>query len=552
MSEIVLTTFNARYAHASFGLRYLMANLPPAPRERAKIIEFEVNQRPTDAIEKILAHDPKIVGVGVYIWNATQSAQLVAELKRVRPDVTVVIGGPEVSYEVEQQQICRDADYVITGEGDLAFAELCEALLNGKRPLMKVIHAELPVFETARQEKNSSRPYFSPPAGATGGAEINRDGSYLFPELRLPYDLYSEEDVAHRVIYVEASRGCPFKCEFCLSSLDVPVRNVPLDRFLGEMQKLLDRGVRQFKFVDRTFNLNLNIGRSILEFFLERYRPGMFLHFEMIPDRLPEALRAPIAKFPPGALQFEVGIQTFNEDVAQLISRRQDNAKVEENLRWLREHTDVHVHTDLIAGLPGEDLGSFARGFDRLVALRPQEIQVGILKRLRGTPIVRHDREWEMVYSPYPPYEVLKTKLIDFGTMQRLRRFSRYWDLVANSGNFIETTPMIWGDASPFESFMRFSDWLYERSSQRTHGIALEKLSEMVFEYLVSSLSRERRKVAEVAWRDYSRGARRDVPEFLRPYITERLDRSRGATALPKRQSRHLASMDSREGASPR
>ena len=164
----------------------------------------------------------------------------------------------------------------------------------------------------------------------------------------------------------------------------------------------------------------------------------------MIPDRLPESLREIIARFPPGALQFEVGIQTFNEEVGGSIKRRQNYERLDDNFRFLRSETGVHIHADLIAGLPGETLESFAAGFDRLIALGPQEIQVGILKRLRGTPIVRHDAEWQMVYNPHPPYEILQNKLIDFATMQRLRRFARYWDLVGNSGNFIETTPLIW------------------------------------------------------------------------------------------------------------
>ena len=168
----------------------------------------------------------------------------------------------------------------------------------------------------------------------------------------------------------------------------------------------------------------------------------------MIPDRLPESLREIIARFPPGALQFEVGIQTFNEEVSQLISRRQNYEKLADNFHFLRRETGVHIHADLIVGLPGETLESFAAGFDRLIALGPQEIQVGILKRLRGTPIVRHDAEWQMVYNPHPPYEILQNKLIDFATMQRLRRFARYWDLVGNSGNFIETTPLIWSKSS--------------------------------------------------------------------------------------------------------
>ena len=507
--DIVLTTLNAKFIHASFGLRYLMANLGTL-RPRAAMLEFDISQRSGDVIERILAHQPKIVGVGVYIWNAQQSLQIVAELKRIAPNVTVVLGGPEVSYETEQQEICRLADYVITGEADIAFARLCGQLLEGKRPLMRIVDAGLPPFS---------------------GSD----------SLELPYHLYDDRDIAHRIVYVEASRGCPFKCEFCLSSLDVPVRNVPLEPFLAAMQDLLDRGVRHFKFVDRTFNLNLNISRAILQFFVERYQGGMLLHFEMIPDRLPEALRELIRQFPPGALQFEVGIQTFNDDVQNLISRRQDNEKLAENLRFLREQTGVHVHADLIVGLPGENVEGFGVGFDRLVALRPQEIQVGMLKRLRGTPIVRHDAEWGMVYSPHPPYEILQTKLIDFATMQRLRRFARFWDLIANSGNFVETAPLIWREVSPFTTFLRLSDWLYAETGQ-THAIALTHLSELLFRFLTTQLSLPVPLVAETIWRDYQRIGRSDRPPFLRDLVKPadtRIVRKPRVTAA--RQSRHLA-----------
>lgn len=516
--DILLTTLNARYSHASFGLRYLMANLESAGLEqRAAIAEFDIAQRPIDIAEQVLARSPRIVGVGVYIWNARESTELVALLRRLKPDLIIVLGGPEVSFETEQQEIVRHADYVITGEADLAFADLCARLLSGRRPLQKVIEASPPEFEQRRS--------------AAPDAQL----------LRLPYHLYTDRDLDHRVVYVEASRGCAFRCEFCLSSLDVPVRAVPTDAFLAEMQKLFDRGLRQFKFVDRTFNLNLNVSRAILEFFLDRFEPGLFLHFEMIPDRLPEALRALIAKFPPGALQFEVGIQTFNEDVAELISRRQDNAKVEENLRWLRAHTGVHIHADLIAGLPGEDLASFARGFDRLVELAPQEIQVGILKRLRGTPIVRHDVEWQMVYSPHAPYEVLSTRLLDFASLQRLRRFSRYWDQIANSGNFVQTLPLILG-TSPFARFVELTDRLHEKLG-RSHGISLSHLAEFLFLHLTERLGHAPADVAERLWQDHLRAGRSDRPAFLKPFLADAPIPRRGAQndpAIPRRQARHL------------
>jgi hypothetical protein len=204
------------------------------------------------------------------------------------------------------------------------------------------------------------------------------------------------------------------------------------------------------------------------------------------------------------------------------------------------------VHADLIVGLPGEDIESFGRGFDRLVELRPQEIQVGLLKRLRGTPIVRHDAEWGMIYSPHAPYEILQTRLIDFAAMQRLRRFSRYWDLIANSGNFVETTPLIWERAaaktSPFQAFLRMSDWLFARTN-RTHAMALPQLMELVFEFLTRELLHEAREVAQAMWRNYTRGGRRsDLPGFLRPFIDDpSVPRRKVSVHLPPRQARHLA-----------
>ena len=505
MPSIVLATLNARYAHASLGLRYLRANLG-ALREDSAIVELILGVRAEDAVEKLLAKQPRIVGFGVYIWNVEETSKIVAMLKAVAPQVAVVLGGPEVSYEVDEQPICRLADYVVTGWGDVTFAQFARQILDGPRPLTKV-HA------------GSQSP---------------------LAEVVLPYDEYTDEDVRSRFVYVEASRGCPFKCEFCLSALDKTAWPFPLDAFLAHLAQLYARGARHFKFVDRTFNLKVETSLAILEFFLARIAADPadppFVHFELIPDHLPERLKQAIARFPAGTLQFEIGIQTFNVEVQKLISRRQDNELACVNLRWLRERSSAHLHVDLIAGLPGEDVESFARGFDRLVALNPHEIQFGILKRLRGAPIARHTASHGLRFNPQPPYNILATDRIDFATMQRLVRFARYWDLVANSGRFARTLPLLLGD-SPFANFLAFADALYAATG-RTHAIANERLYEHLHAHL-HGRGDNALQVTELLAADYLASGARGKLGFV---DVERLAHVRRveAAATPQRQQRHL------------
>ncbi len=499
MPSIVLATINARYVHAALGLRYLAANLGGL-KPQARIMEFVLGQRPADIVEAVLAQRPRIVGFGAYIWNVGETTRVVALLKCVAPEVTVVVGGPEVSYETDEQRVCRLADYVVTGWGDLTFRRLCGEILAGHPPAEKVIAGEQPDLS----------------------------------QIALPYEHYTDEDIARRFLYVEASRGCPFKCEFCLSALDKTAWPFDLERFLGALAKLHARGARHFRFVDRTFNLKVAASVRILEFFLERVDERLFVHFEVIPDHLPEKLKAVIARFPGGALQFEVGIQTWNPEVQALISRRQDNAKAEANLGWLRNRSNAFVHADLIAGLPGEDLGSFARGFDRLYALKPHEIQVGILKRLRGTPIARHTESYGLRWNPDAPYNALATDRIGFADMQRVSRFARYWEMVGNSGRFHRVLPLLAGDA-PFDRFMRFSDWLYARTG-RTHEIALERLCDSLHAFLTQALGMERGAAAEAIARDYEASGAKGRLAFMKEGVGPA--RTRAAPAL--RRTRHL------------
>ncbi len=504
MSDIILSTLNAKYIHTAFGLRYLYANLGEL-KSVASIEEFTIASRPIDIAEKLLSHNPKIIGFSVYIWNITETTELVALLKQVAPQVRIVLGGPEVSHEMHDQVIVSLADYLITGTGEVSFKQLCEQIITGLSPLNKVIK----------------------------GIDITLD------ELQSPYDDYTAEDIKTRIVYVEASRGCPFKCEFCLSSLDKTAKPFEIGSFLDEMEKLYNRGLRHFKFIDRTFNLKVKTTIAILEFFLDHLDDEIFLHFELIPDHLPDALKAVIQRFPVGSLQFEVGIQTFDPEVQQLISRKQNNEKSKANLQWLRESSHAHLHTDLIFGLPGEDLKSFADSFTQLVALKPHEIQVGILKRLRGSPIIRHTEEYQLVFNPLPPYNILSTDRVDFNTMQQVNRFARYWDMIGNSGKFSTLLPLLLAD-EPFENFWLFSNSLYLRSKQ-THKIALKRLFDFVYEIATHELALPKKSVKNALKTDFDATRMKGVPEYLRDQIAN-------AESLPqakiyvrnKRQVSHL------------
>ncbi len=508
-TDIVLCTLNAKYIHASLGLRYLLANMGDL-QAKAALCEFTINRKTEELAAELLLINPKIIGFGVYIWNVVQTFALVKLLKTLRPDIKIVLGGPEVSHETLEQEIVHLSDHVITGWGDVSFPKLCQALLHGPKPLMKVISGEQPPLA----------------------------------DITLPYDLYTDDDLAHRLLYVEASRGCPFKCEFCLSSLDKTAWAFDLELFLGELETLYDRGARNFKFVDRTFNLKIDASVRILQFFLDRLSSDLFVHFEVIPDHLPDRLKDMIAQFPSGVLQFEVGIQSFNVEVQQRISRRQDNDKTVANLGWLVNESNAHLHTDLIFGLPGESLQSFGEGFDRLFAIKPHEIQLGILKRLRGTPIARHTVEHGMVYDALPPYQIQQTNVVSATDMQRFARLARYWDLVANSGRFGGAMALLVDADSPFLAFMAFSDWLWESSlktRRKTSCITPENLVDALHAYLIDVRKFDAQLVTKTLLADYIASGARARPDVLRSLIPKLpLPQIKAGKQLSQRQYQHI------------
>lgn len=503
MNSIILAAINARYTHSSFGLRYIYANLKEL-QARTEIHEFIKKEDVKVIAEKILLRNPRIVGIGVYIWNALEVSELIGLLKTRSKNITIVLGGPEVSHFPLRVNF-DSADYIIKGEGDLEFYRISRQILTQSFPEQRVLRAELPSIH----------------------------------ELKLPYKYYSDEDIKNRVIYVEASRGCPFSCQFCLSSIDKTVRKFDPKLLFSEFDTLWERGARHFKFVDRTFNLNIKYTNQILNYFLNK-EPEYFLHFEVIPDYFPESLKEKLKLFPKASIQLEVGIQTLNEEVAIRINRNLNIKKIEKNIRFLTSETNAHLHLDLIIGLPGESLQSFEYNLNRLVSLTNSEIQLGLLKKLSGTSIDQHDIEFEMVYSIEPPYEIICNALISEDEMILMKRFARFWDLFYNSGNFKISVKYLWKDGEVFNSFYEFSNWIYIQL-KRTWSIPLNRLTELFFIYLTEVKGENKKEYAEFIIRDFTAVPNRRIPYFLKQHAPGFSSKySNKISSKNKRQIKHL------------
>jgi len=498
--KITLTTLNSRFTHSAIGLRYIYANMKELQSD-TNIKEFSINDALQSIVEKLLLDSPDIIGIGVYIWNVSEVKELVHLLKKISPETLIVLGGPEVTYEPYRVNF-DEVDFIIQGEGDLAFYELCKKIKNAEAD-EKIIKMSIPNLK----------------------------------ELKLPYEFYSDDDIKNRYIYVEISRGCPFECEFCLSSMDEKVRAFNLDEVIAAFEILWSRGARNFKFVDRTFNLNMKAANAILDFFLSK-EPPYFAHFEVIPDHFPASLREKIKSFPHGALQLEIGIQTLNLDVANLISRQLKLEKIKENISFLENETTAHIHLDLIVGLPSESLESFGRNLDELMSMSSCEIQIGILKKLSGTHIERHDIPYKMVYSDIPPYDILKNSELSFNDIQIMKRFARFWDLTYNSGNFKRSLPLLWEDESVFENFYAFGLWMYEQTDS-TWKISLQRLGELLFTYLTQEKGLNAADVAEAMLEDMMKLKGRAIPSYLKAYSdTFKQSAKSGSSGFNKRQNK--------------
>lgn len=409
--KILLTAINSKYIHSNLAVRYLKAFTKDLDFQ-GDIKEFSINDRVDNILEGIIEEKPDVVAFSCYIWNMEFVNRLAELIKLVDPNIEILYGGPEVSYEGKEFLENHEGEYVIVGEGEKTFREfVLYKLGEGKIEDIKGLNYKRDgkVFE------NPKRP------------EMDMN------ELVFPYTY--EEDINNKIVYYEASRGCPFKCKYCLSSVMHGVRFLDVERVKKELKYFMERGLKLVKFVDRTFNCNREYTVELLKYLSEQDTETRF-HFEVAADLLTEEQIEILNNAPKGRFQLEVGVQTTNNEVLHNINRYITYENIKEKVLKVAAGKNVMQHLDLIAGLPGEDLESFKKSFNDVHAIRPDEIQLGFLKLLKGSSMREEAEKWGIVYSPYAPYEIIRSKDISYEELLLLKKVEAMVDKYYNSCKF--------------------------------------------------------------------------------------------------------------------
>ena len=463
--NVVLSTLNSKFIHSSLALRYLKA-YGEAHGQAYDIVEYTINMPVLHILSDITEHDIDVLGFACYIWNIEMTLHVVDMVKAVRPDIKIVLGGPEVSFTADELlERCPNIDYIVQGEGEEAFHALVTALQLGNDGLD-------PVIPGVRGRRDGSI------LGSLEAVEVSDLSSIPFP--------YTEEDMddlEHKIIYYESSRGCPFSCQYCLSGNKNTVRFFPQERTLEELQWFIDHGVKQVKFVDRTFNCAPHHHRPLMEFMRDS-DTDMNFHLEMEPELMTEWETNILCETPPGRIQIEVGVQSTHKKTLDAINRYNDWPYIQKSIRPIIQAGRTHVHMDLIVGLPHEDFKRFGQSFNDLFSLQPHALQIGFLKLLKGSG-VRRMREYKYVADPLAPYEVLSTHVLPYDDVRFLKYFEDVFERFYNSERFRTTfgyigQQLIHGETDAFTYFCDMTRaWLKEGN----HKVNLKDIDQIEFLY---------------------------------------------------------------------
>ena len=463
--NVVLSTLNSKFIHSSLALRYLKA-YGEAHGQAYDIVEYTINMPVLHILSDITEHDIDVLGFACYIWNIEMTLHVVDMVKAVRPDIKIVLGGPEVSFTADELlERCPNIDYIVQGEGEEAFHALVTALQLGNDGLD-------PVIPGVRGRRDGSI------LGSLEAVEVSDLSSIPFP-----YTEEYMEDLEHKIIYYESSRGCPFSCQYCLSGNKNTVRFFPQQRTLEELQWFIDHGVKQVKFVDRTFNCAPHHHRPLMEFMRDS-DTDMNFHLEMEPELMTEWETNILCETPPGRIQIEVGVQSTHKKTLDAINRYNDWPYIQKSIRPIIQAGRTHVHMDLIVGLPHEDFKRFGQSFNDLFSLQPHALQIGFLKLLKGSG-VRRMREYKYVADPLAPYEVLSTHVLPYDDVRFLKYFEDVFERFYNSERFRTTfgyigQQLIHGETDAFTYFCDMTRaWLKEGN----HKVNLKDIDQIEFLY---------------------------------------------------------------------
>ena len=463
--NVVLSTLNSKFIHSSLALRYLKA-YGEAHGQAYDIVEYTINMPVLHILSDITEHDIDVLGFACYIWNIEMTLHVVDMVKAVRPDIKIVLGGPEVSFTADELlERCPNIDYIVQGEGEEAFHALVTALQLGNDGLD-------PVIPGVRGRRDGSI------LGSIEAVEV-RDLSTI----PFPYTEADMDDLEHKIIYYESSRGCPFSCQYCLSGNKNTVRFFPQERTLEELQWFIDHGVKQVKFVDRTFNCAPHHHRPLMEFMRDS-DTDMNFHLEMEPELMTEWETNILCETPPGRIQIEVGVQSTHKKTLDAINRYNDWPYIQKSIRPIIQAGRTHVHMDLIVGLPHEDFNRFGQSFNDLFSLQPHALQIGFLKLLKGSG-VRRMREYKYVADPLAPYEVLSTHVLPYDDVRFLKYFEDVFERFYNSERFRTTfgyigQQLIHGETDAFTYFCDMTRaWLKEGN----HKVNLKDIDQIEFLY---------------------------------------------------------------------
>ncbi|MDA3129210.1 B12-binding domain-containing radical SAM protein [Aliibacillus thermotolerans] len=481
--RVVVSTLNAKYIHTCLALRYLKAYAEP--EYDVEMAEYTIHDPAMNIVTDLFEKNPDVIGFSCYIWNIEETIVVASMLKKIKPELKIVFGGPEVTYDTEYwMERIPFVDFIVRNEGEETFKQLLDEISSNEE-----YHLILGLAH-----RKDGEVVINPPRPKLDLTTL--PSPYRFEE--------DKEALSKRITYFETSRGCPFSCQFCLSSIEYGVRYFDIEIVKRDLLYLIENGAKMIKFVDRTFNIQREYAKEIFQFLIDNHQ-GCQFQFEITADIMPpELLQFLNDNAPPGIFRFEIGVQSTNDETNKLVKRHQNMEKLERTVRMVKEGGKVVQHLDLIAGLPEEDYDRFKKTFNDVFDMRPEELQLGFLKMLRGTGLRINAKQFGYVYMDHAPYEMLSNKVMSFADIARIKRVEVILDKYWNDHRTDHTVEYLVTHVfpTPFDFFQSFGDFWYEQGWRKI-GHQLDDLYNRLYLFLQQEAPSSLRVVESLMTYDY-------------------------------------------------